>query len=164
MKTVSVAGALIAFACIILPARASDDAGLTRMALCQDSWLDWSKTDPAKLKAFGEHFRANFSHKDNDAFTAPKVETSILGLRVAQVYPESVGMGVGFSILVDADFDTARAVAEKSLGKKLGHCETGDGMRACELQIAEKRTITLMSADSSKTKQTLIGCYYYYEK
>lgn len=164
MKSISVAGALIALACIILPARASDDSGLTRMALCQDSWLDWSKTDAAKLKAFGEHFRTNFTHKANDAFTTPKAETSILGLRVAQVYPDSVGMGVGLSILVDADFDAARAVVEKSLGKKLGHCETSDGMRACELQIAEKRTVTLMSADSPKTKQTLIGCYYYYER
>lgn len=134
------------------------------MALCQDSWLDWQKNDPAKLKIFGDRFRANFSHKDNDAFATPNAETSVLGLHVAQVFPESVGMGVGLSIFVDAPFDKTRAVMEKALGKKLGHCETSDGMQTCASQIAEQRTVTLMAEDSPKTKQTLIGCYYYYEK
>jgi hypothetical protein len=164
VKTSSLAGAFIALACIIVPARAADDAGLTRMALCQDSWLDWSKNDPAKLKAFGEYFRTHFSHKDNDPFVVPNAATFIVGLRVAQVFPESVGMGVGFSATVDADFNTTRAGLEKALGKKLGHCERGDGMNACELPIGEKRTVTLMAEDSPKARQALIGCYYYYEK
>lgn len=164
VKTPSLAGALIALACIIAPARAADDAELTRMALCQDSWLDWSKNDPAKLKAFGENFRVNFTHKDNDAFTTPKAEVSVAGLRVVQAYPDSIGMGVGFSLLLAAGFDKTRATMEKALGKKLGHCETSDGMQSCELQIADQRTVTLMSGDDPKTKQTLVGCYYYYEK
>lgn len=163
MKTSSFAGAFITLACIVAPAHAADDAGLTRMTLCQDSWLDWSKNDPAKLKAFGENFRANFTHKDNDAFVTPKVETSIVGLRVVEVYPDSVGMGVGFSALVDAPFDKARVGMEKSLGRKFAHCEASDGMQTCDLQIAEQRTFTLMAADNEKNK-TLAGCYYYYEK
>jgi hypothetical protein len=164
MKIPSLPGALIALLFVAVPARAAEDAELARMALCQDSWVDWSKTNPAKLKTFGEHFRANFSHKDNNAFATPKMETSLMGLHIAQVYPQSVGMGVGLSILVDAPFDKTRAVVEKSLGKKLGHCETSDGMHACELQIAEQRSVTLMSGDGPKTRQTLVGCYYYYEK
>jgi len=164
MKIPSFCGGLFALSFAVLPAHAAEDTGLARMALCQDSWVDWSKTDPAKLKTFGEHFRANFSHKDNDAFATPKTETFVLGLRVVQVYPESVGMGVGFSATVDADFKMTRAALEKALGKKLAHCEKGDGMNACELPIAEKRTVTLMAEDSPKARQTLIGCYYYYEK
>ena len=156
--------AALAICVAILPARAADDAGVTRMALCQDSWLDWQKSDPAKLKSFGDYFRTRFSHKDNDAFVVPNAATFIAGLRVAQVFPESVGMGVGFSAMVDADFSTTRAALEKALGKKLGHCERGDGMNACDLAIAEKRTVTLMAEDSPKARQTLIGCYYYYEK
>lgn len=164
MKTVSFAGAFIALVCIIAPARAADDAGLTRMTLCQDSWVDWSKKDPAKLKAFGENFRANFTHKDNDAFATPKVQTFVAGLRVVQVYPDSIGMAVGFSVLLAADVSKARAVMEKLLGRKLSHCEAGDGMQACDLEIAAQRTFTLMAEDDTKGKQTLVGCYYYYER
>jgi hypothetical protein len=164
MKTSSLAGAAIALACIAVPAQAADDAGLTRMTLCQDSWLDWSKQDPAKLKAFGENFRANFSRKNNDAFTTPKTATSVAGLRIVQAYPDSVGMGVGFSLLVAADFNKTRVTMEKMLGKKLQHCEASDGMQSCELPIEEQRTFTLMAEDGAQVKQTLVGCYYYYEK
>lgn len=164
MKASSLIGTFIALACIVAPARAADDMGLTRLALCQDSWLNWNKTDPAKLKVYGENFRTNFTHKDNDPFATPKAEVSVAGLRVVQAYPDSIGMGVGVSVLVAADFDKARAVAEKALGKKLGGCEASDGMHSCELKIAEQRTFTVMAEDGAKEKQTLLGCYYYYEK
>lgn len=52
---------------------------------------------------------------------------------------------------------------EKSLGKKF-HCEAGDGMQSCELPVAEKRTFMLMAEESAREKQTLVGCYYYYER
>ena len=32
------------------------------------------------------------------------------------------------------------------------------------VQAREQRTFTLMAEDSPKAKQTLIGCYYFYEK
>ena len=164
MKSALPAGALLALACIIGPTQAAEDSGLARMALCQDSWVDWSKTDRPRLDAFGKKFRANFTHKNNDAFAVPNAPTTVLGLHVAQVYPESVGMGVGFSILVDASYDKSRAVLEKALGKKLRDCEASDGMHTCGLTISEQRTVTLMSEDVSMKKQALIGCYYYYEK
>jgi hypothetical protein len=148
----------------IAPGRAADDTGFERMATCQDSWLDWSKSDPAQMKKFGDRFRADFSRKDNDAFLVPRKDVRIAGLRITQAFPDSVGMGVGFSLTVEAPFDKARQVFEKSLGKKLGKCETGDNMRSCQLEIADKRTFMVMAEDNSKSTTTLVGCFYYYEK
>jgi hypothetical protein len=85
-------------------------------------------------------------------------------MHVAEAYPDSVGMGVGFSLTVDAPYDTARAAMEKALAKKLVHCEASDGMKTCELEVASQRTVTIMAGDRPKSRQTLIGCYYYYEK
>ena len=133
------------------------------MATCQDSWLDWSKIAPAQLKAFGDRFRAGFSHSGNDPFGVPKTATSLAGLRIAQVYPQSVGMGVGFSVVVDAGFDKTRTAMEGVLGKRLAKCEAGEGMRDCELGIADQRTFMLMAQDNMDRK-TLVGCYYYYER
>jgi hypothetical protein len=164
MKVMSLAGSAMILPLVFAPALAADDMGIERLATCQDSWLDWKTSEPAKLQKFGDEFRSKFSQHGNDAFVVPKTDTSIAGLHVTQVFPESVGMGVGFSVTVDASFAKARAVLERMLGRSLGKCETSDGMQACELEIAEKRTITLMAEDSAKNTTTLIGCYYLYEK
>ena len=156
--------ALAALGAVCATARAADDPGIARMAACQDSWADWQKSDPARLKALGEHIQAGFTHKDNDPFAVPVKPVSFDGLPIAQVFPSSVGMGVGFSLTLDANFDKARRALEHRIGKPLGHCETSDGMRSCELQIAEQRTATIMASDDPKAVQTLIGCYYFYEK
>jgi hypothetical protein len=73
-------------------------------------------------------------------------------------------MGVGFSVLVEASFDVAKRSIEQRLGKPLRQCETGDGMRTCALEIAEKRTVMLMADATGKEKTTLVGCFYFYEK
>jgi len=86
------------------------------------------------------------------------------GLNLTQVFPGSLGMGVGFSVLVDATFDVARQAVERDLGKPMDDCREGDGMHTCELSIAEQRTVILLSEDPPNDKTTLIGCYYYYEK
>ena len=161
MNIPSFSCALVALSC--MTAQAADDSDLTRLTTCQESWIDWSKSDPARLQKMGEYFRGRFSHHDNDPFSVPKAETSVLGLRIVQAFPDSVGMGVGFSLLVDAPLDTARKRMEAVLRKKVEHCEASDGMHSCDLPIAEKRTVVLMSVDTEKNK-TLIGCYYYYEK
>jgi hypothetical protein len=106
----------------------------------------------------------DFSRKGNDPFFVPRTAKSIAGLRVVQAFPDSVGMGVGFSVVVGASFDTARKTMENLLGKPLQKCEASDNMRTCELDIAEKRTFTLMAEDNSRATKTLVGCYYYYEK
>jgi hypothetical protein len=158
-----VAGAL-AITILFTPVLAADDDALGRMALCKDSWAEWQKDNPAKLKAFGDGFHARFSPHKNDPYFLPKAKISIMGLNVSQAYPASVGMGVGFSLSVDATFEDARRAAEAALGKALQKCESGEGMRNCELQIAPQRTIMLMSEDKPGSRHTLIGCYYFYEK
>jgi hypothetical protein len=164
MKCAWLAGLLFTLLVGAIPAWGADDPRIEDLALCRDSWLDWKKADPAKLGSFITFFRSAFTHDGNDAFVVPKSAISIDGLKVTQVFPESVGMGVGFSVLVDAKFDAAKQALEKKLGKKLGKCETGDGMRMCELPIAEQRTVTLMSGVPPNDKMTLVGCYYFYEK
>jgi hypothetical protein len=162
MKFTALAGAALLL--VIAPARGADDISLAHLATCQDSWLDLQKNDPAGLQAFGQRLHADFSQHGNDPFVVPRSRTEIAGLRVTQLFPNSVGMGVGLSVTVEAKFDDARRRLEKMLGKKLAHCETSDGMRTCALQIAEKRTVMLMAEDDPKAASTLIGCYYFYEK
>ena len=157
-------GAAVTLIVLLHPAMAADDEALTRMALCRDSWMDWQKSDPPKMKAFVDEFRAQFVPHENDAYMLPKTNLSVLGLRVLRAFPESVGMAVGFSLSVDATFDDARKAVEKTLGKPLEHCEAGDGMRMCGLKLAEQRTVTLEAGDKPTAHDTLIGCYYFYEK
>jgi hypothetical protein len=165
MNIASTAGLLTLFLAGLAPAQAADNLGLERLAICQDSWLDWKASDPARLKKFIDGFQADFSHNGNDAFFVPKSSQTVAGLPVAQVFPESVGMGVGFSIVVNANFDKTKASLEKKLGKAINKCEPpSDNMRTCELEIAEKKTITLMAEDNPKSTTTLVGCYYFYEK
>ena len=164
MKTLSSAAIVLALQLASVPARADGDIAIERMATCRNSWLDWSKSDPAQLKKFGDHFRTDFSRNGNDPFFVPRTGKSIAGLPVVQAFPDSVGMGVGFSVVVGASFDTARKTMEKLLGRPLQKCEASDNMRTCELDIAEKRSFTLMAEDSAKATKTLVGCYYYYEK
>jgi len=163
MRSRIVVGGMLALGILLTPAFAADDDILARMALCKESWAE-SKSDPAKLKPFADDFRAKFAQHEHDAYFLPTANVSVLGLRVSQAYPESVGMGVGFSLTVDATFDDARKALEKALGKALQKCESGEGMTNCELQIARQRTVMLMAEDKPGAKRTLIGCYYFYEK
>jgi len=73
-------------------------------------------------------------------------------------------MGVGFSLSVEATFDTARAELERLAGKTFKTCESGEGMKTCELTVAEKRTLMIVAGDNGKSKTTLLGCYYFYAK
>src|SRR5204862_74620 len=64
-----------------------------------------------------------------------------LWLPVTQVYPESVGMGVGFSVMVGANFEQTKKRLEQKIGKPLNKCEPpSDNMRTCELTIGPKKT------------------------
>lgn len=140
------------------------ETAIERLATCQDSWRDW-KENPAESKRVGELFTGNFTQNTtNDGSFLPNTKVVVVGLPVKRVYPESVGMGVGFSVILDGTFEGTRANAEKALGKTLGKCETGDGMRTCELEIAKERTITLLAGEHDERHETLLGCYYLYEK
>ncbi len=119
MNIAALSGILVILQVAIAPAWAADDVSIERMATCQDSWLDWEKNDPVQLKKFYDHFRSDFSRSASNPFWVPKTDKSFAGLRVEQVFPDSVGMGVGFSVLVDATFDEARRRVEKMLGRSL---------------------------------------------
>jgi len=164
MKTTYLTAVAVLLCCTITPVHAADDAGLQRLALCQDSWVDWQKKDPAQMQKFAAYFRGHFTRHDNDPYWLPKQKVLIMGLNVPQVFPESIGMAVGFSLAVDAPFDKARTAVEKASGKKLAHCENSDDMKTCDLELAPQRALTIMAEDSPKATQTLVGCYYFYEK
>jgi len=72
-------------------------------------------------------------------------------------------MGVGFSLTLKAGFGPTRAAVEKRLGKAMA-CTSGDGMQACELQVASRKTIVLMAPLNGPAKTTLMGCYYFYQQ
>jgi hypothetical protein len=143
-------------------AHAADEPQLQRLALCQDSWLDW-KDDEARMARFASHFESRFERSpQGDAF-APKAPVQALGRTVTQVYPQSVGMGVGFSLVVNADFAQARAAIEQQLGKPM-NCTTGEGVRSCELKLGPKKTALLMNGQNGQAKTSLVGCYYFYQQ
>jgi len=147
------------------PAAAADNVAVERLATCHDSWLEWRTGDPARFKRFVDDFRTAFVRRGNDAFFVPRESQSVAGLPIAQAYPESVGMGVGFSVVVNAKFDATKAALERTTGKAFAKCEPpSDNMRTCERQIAEKKTLVLMAEDNPQSTTTLFGCFYLYEK
>ena len=164
MRSASRAGPILSLLALAMPAWGASEPRVEDLALCRDSWLDWKSTDPSKLESFGAFLRSDFSHDDNDAFFTPKSAMTIDGLNITQVVPGSLGMGLGFSVVVDAPFDATRQVLERELGMPLLGCESDEGMRTCELSIAEQRTVVLVSGDPPNDTTTLVGCYYYYEK
>jgi hypothetical protein len=47
---------------------------------------------------------------------------------------------VGFSVVVNADFDRTKTSLAKEIGKSFSKCEPpSDNMRTCELEIGERR-------------------------
>jgi hypothetical protein len=166
MKTLARRSAAIATAVIALTASAaqaaSDDLPLQRLALCQDSWFDW-KDDAPHMARFANTFKTRFDRSpQGDAFV-PRQPAQVLGHAITQAYPQSVGMGVGFSLVINADFATARSAIEQQLGKPM-RCTTSDGVRSCEIQVGEQKTALLMNGDNGRAATSLVGCYYFYEK
>jgi hypothetical protein len=165
MKVASRAAILGIMLVTAAAARAADNLSIERLATCQDSWLDWQSSNPAQLAKFIEDFRSAFlQKKDTDAFLVPKLSQTVVGLPVAQVFPESVGMAVGFSVVVNANFDKTKATLERKIGKALKCERPSDNMRTCSLELAEKKTIVLMAEDNPKSMTALFGCYYLYAK
>jgi len=164
VKIALLAAAAMVLAAAIAPARAADDPQLTRLATCQDSWFEWKSSDPARLKQYVGRIQSEFTPGQAAAYT-PKSSLTVLGFPVTEVYPESVGMGVGFSVTVNGKFEAVKAVAAKTLGKPISKCEPpSDNMRTCELELGEKKNFFLLTEDNPKSTKTLFGCYYFYEK
>ena len=108
--------------------------------------------------------RRQFKEADSGGYFVPISRGTLLGMNVARVYSSTIGMARGFSVAVEAPFETTKKNVEKSLGTPLKQCETSDGMRTCNLTIAEKKTVMLMADATGKEKTTLVGCFYFYEK
>ena len=160
MKRAPAAALLLALIALSSAACAADDPALLRLSTCQDSWLEW-KNDAARVARFTEIFERQFTPAKEPAAFEPKTAMTMLGHPVAHVFPQSVGMGLGFSVQVNAPFAQVRQSFEKQLGRPL-QCSTGDGMKSCELALGEKKTAILMAADKPGSRTTLLGCYYYY--
>ncbi len=144
-------------------AQAADNRLLLQLATCEESWMDWRKSSP-KIDDFRKLFTEDFKQKDRDPGFAPLKPVSILGHTIAEGYPQSVGMGVGFSVLVDAEFDKVKASLEKQVGKTIGACSKEGDSRNCEHKIGEKKTLVLFEGGRGKNAKTLFGCYYFYAK
>src|ERR1700712_1964820 len=114
-------------------ALAADEPQLERLALCQDSWLDW-KDDEPRMPRFARHFESRFDQSPEGASFTPKSPLRVLDHAVLEVYPQSAGMAVGFSLVIDADFAQARAAIAKQLGKQMT-CALSEGVRSCELAV-----------------------------
>ena len=105
MKTAAMV-AFVALATLGLPAsqsgaEAKDDASLLRLRTCQDSWMDW-ENDPAKTQMFVDGLKVISKRDDRDGSYLPIKPMSILGYDVLQLYPQCVGMGVGYPVIVSA--------------------------------------------------------------
>lgn len=154
--------AAVALAIAAHTATAADAPSLQALATCQDSWFDW-KDDAARMGRFADDMRTRFVQGERgDAFT-PKAKTAVLGHAVTEVYPQSVGMGLGFAVTLQAGFAQARQSLEKQLGRQMT-CSTSEGVTACELTLAEKKTVVLMTGDSGKAPTSLLGCHYVYRQ
>jgi hypothetical protein len=139
------------------------NALLQRLVAYQDSWQDF-KNDPAKGKQVGVALDAQFKLDDKKQVHVPRAQVTYLGYPVFELTPDTAGMGLGFTVTVKAPIDKVRKSFEAALGKKLGSCETGDGMTACSLELAPKRTAILMAPTANPEVGTLVGCYYEYER
>jgi hypothetical protein len=136
---------------------------LTRLATCEDSWLDWRR-DEASMRRFGEQLMAQFKLDEKRRVWVPKGTVTWLGHEVSEITPESVGMGLGFAVLLKTTHQVARPAYERAMGRTLERCENGDGMHSCELKLAEKKTAVMMSPTRKPELGTMLGCYYYYQQ
>lgn len=134
---------------------------LEKLAICEDSWLDW-KDDARRTDQYMESFDQAFTRIDDEAAFRPKQASTALGFPVTKVYPQSVGMGVGFSLLLSAPLQQVRSEVEKRVGKPL-QCSVEEGMTSCVVELGEQKSLMLASEGNATDESSLLGCYYYYE-
>ena len=166
MKTAAMLAIAAVLAGLAVPqshAQNKDDAGVLRLLTCQDSWMEW-KGDPIEQQKFVDRHKANFTQNESDGSFVPIKPMSILGHRIAQLYPQSIGMGIGYSVIVNASFDAAKASLEKQMDKRFTRCQAASEGKSCERELSKLKTVMLMEGTRGKDAKTLFGCYYLYEK
>ena len=144
-------------------AHGADDKLFLDLAICQESWLEW-KNIPQKMSPFKERVNSELKQIEGTAGYTPLKPMSLLGLNVVEVYPGSVGMGLGFSVVVNAEFEKVKASLEKQTGQRITECSFQENTRDCGYSLAERKNLTLTEVAKGKNAKTLFGCYYYYEK
>jgi hypothetical protein len=161
MKTVFTA--LAVFLVVTVADAAEPQDTLSRLASCQESWLDM-KNDPARARNFAEVIQANFVQDDRSPTWKPRQPMTWLGHPLIEITPQSVGMGLGFAVTVKARPETVRPAYEKLVGQPLGGCGKSDGSLMCEHQIAKQRTAMLVAPLKTPELGTMLGCYYFYQQ
>jgi hypothetical protein len=144
------------------PGNTAEERRLKRMATCQDSWLTW-QGDERQMAEFIKSFDADYTRSEQEPAFLPKGPSKVLGFPLIKVYPQSVGMGVGFSLQLAASLVQVRAHVEPLLGKPLD-CSVSDDMTYCAFVIDPTKTITLTADGNGMGKFSLLGCFYYYAK
>ncbi|MEO8012141.1 MAG: hypothetical protein ABI650_10890, partial [Dokdonella sp.] len=120
-----------------------DEHYLGQLATCQQSWFEW-KDDDARMKQYMNRFTARFVAIEDEPAYRPKAALLTLGFPVIKVYPQSVGMGIGFSLQLGGQPDAIRREVEQRTGHPL-ECSTEDGMTSCAAELGENKTLVLMS-------------------
>lgn len=140
----------------------ADDPFFETLATCQDSWFDW-KDDAQRMGRYGDRLTANFVIIEGEPAFVPKRPGTILGFPLVKVYPQSIGMGVGFSVQLGGPLAEIRGAVENRLGQPL-QCGPSDGMTSCAVELGDKKTVLLTGYGEGADAVNLLGCYYFYEK
>lgn len=134
---------------------------LGQMATCQQSWFEW-KDDDARMTQYMDRFTARFAAIEDEPAYLPKAALQTLGFPVIKVYPQSVGMGVGFSLQLAGQTDAIRREVEQRIGHPL-ECSTEDGMTSCGTELGENKTLVLMTSGAGVDAVHQLGCFYLYQ-
>lgn len=142
----------------------TEDIHLGQLATCQESWLDW-EDDDQRMGQYIDRFNTNYTRIEEEPAFLPKTPAKVLDFPLVKVYPQSVGMGVGFSVQLDGQFSKIRSQVEERLGNPL-ECSSDEDMTSCGLELGQNKTVTLTAFgdDAGADSANLLGCYYYYEK
>lgn len=133
-----------------------------KLATCQDSWFDW-KDDAQRMGQYADRLTASFVRIEEEPAFVPKHPGTVLGFPLVKVYPQSIGMGVGFSVQLGGQLAEIRSEVENRLGQPL-ECSPSDGMTSCAVELGDEKTVLLTGYGEGAAAVNLLGCYYFYEK
>lgn len=164
-RAIARGSAALALLALLPAARTAEPQDLLlSLATCAESWHDWRR-DEQRMAHFASTMQAHFELDRKRRVWVPRQPMQLMGHRVTELTPQSVGMGLGFAVTLDAPMQKVRPSFEAALGKPMKSCDKGDGMSMCELPLAERRTAVLMAPLAKpQPSVTVVGCYYFYEQ
>jgi hypothetical protein len=141
-------------------AHAQDEKMIYALATCKQSWIDL-KDDPLRLKQLVVKSPPDGAFDARDHFWIPPAKSTIFGKKINRIYPDSLGPGVGFSVVVQAAFESIKIHLQKKLGKAFDQCGEQGDIRSCSTKFEDKKTLVLLEGGVGNRSETLFGCYYY---